>query len=141
MINESEETWKCVCGGLLYRDGRILLGKRAATRASYPNVWDLPGGHREPGESFAQTLIREIEEELGITLTAFAPLATISIRRSVVEVELHVYLVTDWDGKAWNRQPEEHDVIRWFTIDEACRLPLASPRYPSLFRSHGPAVS
>jgi len=42
-----------VVGGLLVRrDGtlRILLGRRSETRLAYPNVWDVPGGHGEPGE-------------------------------------------------------------------------------------------
>jgi ADP-ribose pyrophosphatase YjhB (NUDIX family) len=39
----------CV-GALLYYDGHILLGKRAASCGFYPNVWDIPGGHCEPAE-------------------------------------------------------------------------------------------
>jgi len=51
-------------------DGRIFLAKRAACHHSYPGVWDLPGGHCEPGESQEQTLTRELQEELGITPNA-----------------------------------------------------------------------
>lgn len=39
-----------VVPGLVRGDGRVLLCHRQADRASYPNVWDLPGGHIEPGE-------------------------------------------------------------------------------------------
>ena len=38
----------------------VLLGKRDARRAFYPNVWDLLGGHLEPGETFEQALVREV---------------------------------------------------------------------------------
>jgi hypothetical protein len=43
MMDASAEAIIRVCGGLLYADGRILLGKRTAARTSYPNVWDMPG--------------------------------------------------------------------------------------------------
>src|ERR671922_1793664 len=52
----------------------ILLGKRSASRADYPGVWDVPGGHCEPGETPEQTLVRELQEELGVTPTAWRPL-------------------------------------------------------------------
>ncbi|HUP27461.1 MAG TPA: NUDIX hydrolase, partial [Chloroflexia bacterium] len=50
-------------------------------------------------------------------------------------VVLHVYEVTHWSGAPRNIQPEEHEEIRWFSIEDACRLDLAHPAYPALFRS------
>ncbi|MFJ9726366.1 NUDIX domain-containing protein [Streptomyces sp. NPDC101209] len=41
------------------RDGRVLV-----TRSRGRDLFYLPGGHREPGESDAETLVREIDEEL-----------------------------------------------------------------------------
>jgi len=135
-MDASAEAIIRVCGGLLYADGRILLGKRTATRTSYPNVWDMPGGHCKPGESLEETLVRELQEEIGITATATARIARVSIPAgSTVAIELHVCVVTKWDGVVRNCQPEEHDEIRWFAVDDACRLPLASRRYPELFRA------
>ena len=46
-----------VCG-ILIRGDRVLLVKRAASRAFYPGVWDFPGGHSEDGEAPEQTLLR-----------------------------------------------------------------------------------
>ena len=34
----------------------------------YPNLWDLPGGARDPGETPFQTVAREVKEELGLVL-------------------------------------------------------------------------
>jgi len=39
-----------IAGGLLCRQGRLLLGKRSARRGAYPGVWDMPGGHVEVGD-------------------------------------------------------------------------------------------
>jgi mutator protein MutT len=124
-----------VCAGLLYRNGRVLLGKRAATRKSYPHVWDLPGGHCEPGESPEQTLIRELQEEIGVVPLTARSLATFQIPVTGGNpCELTVYLVTQWQGEPQNLLLEEHDTVDWFTIDQASRLDLASPLYLELFR-------
>jgi 8-oxo-dGTP diphosphatase len=38
----------------------------------YPNLWDLPGGARDPGESPFETVVREVKEEVGLILPASA---------------------------------------------------------------------
>lgn len=35
----------------------VLLGRREAGRAFYPGVWDVLGGHLEPGETTEQALV------------------------------------------------------------------------------------
>jgi 8-oxo-dGTP diphosphatase len=45
-------------------DGRIL-----STRSRGKDVYYLPGGKREPGETDAETLVREIREELAVAIT------------------------------------------------------------------------
>jgi 8-oxo-dGTP pyrophosphatase MutT (NUDIX family) len=42
--------------GVLVEDRHVLLAHRAPTRAAFPNVWDLPGGHIEAGESTEQAM-------------------------------------------------------------------------------------
>jgi 8-oxo-dGTP diphosphatase len=39
-----------VCGALV-ENGAVLLVHRSPTRRAYPDLWDLPGGHVEAGES------------------------------------------------------------------------------------------
>ncbi|RSM96496.1 DNA mismatch repair protein MutT [Nonomuraea sp. WAC 01424] len=43
-------------------------GKILSTRSRGKNAYYIPGGKREPGESDLDTLIREIDEELSITI-------------------------------------------------------------------------
>ena len=112
---------------------RILLGRRSPDRAFYPDVWDVFGGHIEPGEQPEQTLIREVEEELGITPTQWRDLGI--LRGSLPDSDLivHLYCVTAWEGTPVNRQPEEHALIEWLSYDEATERELAHPSYPRLF--------
>jgi len=125
----------CV-GALLRRDGRILLGKRAATRAWYPDVWDIPGGHCEPGETYDEALARELCEEIGVTALTWEPLAVLHSPDTTPDEAyiLHVYNVTTWRGTPRNLLPKEHSAVAWVATDDACRLPLAHPDYPALFR-------
>ncbi len=55
-----------VVAGILERDGRVLICRRTAAQ-SHPLKWEFPGGKVEPGESAAEALARELEEELGVS--------------------------------------------------------------------------
>ena len=123
-----------VVAALIIRSQMILLGRRSEARAFYPNVWDMFGGHVEPGEGHDQTLVRELEEELGITATEWKYLET--LHEPSVELTVHLYLVTAWQGTPLNRQPEEHSAISWFSLAEATGLRLADPGYPTLFERY-----
>ncbi len=54
--------------GLLRSDGRALLVHRRADRQWFPDVWDVPGGHIDPGEAVPDALARELFEEVGVRI-------------------------------------------------------------------------
>jgi len=58
-----------VAAGVVFRDGRVLITQRRA-QDHLGGLWEFPGGKREPGESFADCLKRELMEELGIEVEA-----------------------------------------------------------------------
>jgi 8-oxo-dGTP diphosphatase len=128
-----------VVAALIIQSQMILLGQRSATRTFYPGVWDVFGGHVEPGEQHHQTLVRELQEELGITPTQWSYLETItislpaSLNESSDQLTVHLYLVSTWDGIPLNRQIDEHSEIGWFSLTQATQLDLADPTYPMLF--------
>lgn len=65
LLNAGLPTKRVISQGLLTdQDGRILL-----CRLTYKPEWDLPGGVVEVGEAPAAGLVRELQEELGITVT------------------------------------------------------------------------
>jgi 8-oxo-dGTP diphosphatase len=124
-----------VVAALIIQSERILLGQRSADREFYPGVWDVFGGHVELGESHEGTLIRELQEELGVTPTQWTYLETMTFPpySSDDQLIVHLYLVTEWDGAPENRQLDEHSTIGWFTLAEAVQLALADASYPALF--------
>lgn len=116
--------------GLLVRDGRVFLVHRADSNDWYPNVWDFPGGHIEPGESSPDALMRELREELGVTVVPLgdAPLMTLRDEGVVMDI----WRIHEWEGEVVNAAPEEHDALGWFTLGEAKSLNLADPEYRAL---------
>ena len=62
---------RVVVFGILLSTNRVLLVKRAASKAFYPGVWDFPGGLSEDGDAPEQTLVRELAEELGVVPTEY----------------------------------------------------------------------
>lgn len=132
----------CVGALMVLRDEklRVLLGRRSETRTSYPNVWDVPGGQCERGESPQQALLRELKEEVGVVPTEWRLVGHYDVLAQGPDelMILYFYEVTAWTGMPSNRQPEEHAEIAWFTIDEACQLSLPHPAYVDLFHRLAP---
>jgi len=64
----SDRPRKLVVAGLIIGDDRkILITQRRADQA-LPLQWEFPGGKVEPGEAPALALVRELDEEIGVTV-------------------------------------------------------------------------
>ena len=124
--------------GLVSGGDRVLLGLRAPDRRSYPNAWDLFGGHVEAGESVEQALVRELEEEIDITPTDYRFIGTLTKphRDGLRTYRYHIYKVTGWAGPGPRLRAPEHAEIRWCTRQQALSLDLALPEYRNLLAGH-----
>lgn len=127
---EGADPRHAVVAGLLIRDGRVLLCRRSDSRAWYPGVWDLPGGHIESGESPPATLGRELAEELGIVVEE--PVGPEVARITTGDFDMRVWVIDRWTGEVVNASPAEHAEVRWFAADELAGLDLAHESYPAL---------
>ncbi len=56
-----------VVGAMIEKDGRYLITQRSP-KASFPLLWEFPGGRVEAGESDPAALARELREEMGISV-------------------------------------------------------------------------
>lgn len=116
-------------GVLLRPDGTVLLGNRPADKP-WPGWWELPGGKLEPGESVLQALTRELQEEIGITVTQATPWVTYVHKYPTTTVRLAFCRVTGWTGEP---QSLEGQLLRWVPIDSAQDVPQLLPAtYPPL---------
>ena len=119
-----------IVAGILIHDGRALLCHRSASRDWFPDVWDLPGGHVEAGETAGAALVRELREELGIMIAE--PRRACVDRLTTDDFDMKMWLVTEWSGSPTNASSDEHDEVRWFSASEAIDLDLAHPSYGTL---------
>lgn len=117
-------------GGILVKDGQVLLGLRHPNRASFPNTWDIPGGHIEPGESPRAALRRELQEELGID--AVIEGSWHHLLDDALGIDLLVAVVHQWKGEIRNKAPNEHQQLQWFAVAGLASLDLPHPSYVPL---------
>ncbi|HRL21172.1 Nudix family hydrolase [Alcaligenes sp. SDU_A2] len=93
-------------GVLLQADGKVLLGSRPADKP-WPGWWELPGGKIEPGEDVLQALVRELREELDITVTQAQPWVTYTHEYPKNFVKLYFCLVRGWEGTPRSMEGQE----------------------------------
>jgi len=73
-------------------DRRLLIGQRRSTDSS-PLKWEFPGGKVHEGEEPESALVRELREELGVTLTKWAEIGRVRHQYASPpgELEIHFY--------------------------------------------------
>jgi 8-oxo-dGTP diphosphatase len=124
---------KTVGALFISKDGRILLGLRAAWKKAWPCHWDAIGGRVELGESLDDALVREVREEVGVTPIEFRLMVTFKERQPEIYGEAlhHIYAVTSWQDGDPTNVCDEHTELRWFSISEMASLTnIADCNYP-----------
>jgi 8-oxo-dGTP diphosphatase len=84
---------------LIDADGRVLIAQRPNGKPM-AGLWEFPGGKIEPGERPEQTLIRELQEELGIAVSedCLAPLTFASHAYADFHLLMPLYVCRRWEG-------------------------------------------
>lgn len=98
---------------MLRADGREFLLAQRPEGKVYAGYWEFPGGKVEPGETVRAALIRELQEELGITVTACSPWLTRQFTYPHATVRLNFWRVTAWEGEIGITAPLEHSAVEW----------------------------
>lgn len=102
-----------VVGILFNRDQQVLIALRQAHQ-SKGGFWEFPGGKVEAGESAYQSLCREFQEEIGITVLAALPFTQVSFDYPDKTVLLDTWRITHFEGDAIGA---EGQLIRWVDVD------------------------
>ena len=102
---------------LIDRDGRVLLAQRPEGK-SLAGLWEFPGGKVDAGEQVEAALIRELQEELNITPTAFRPFMTVSHDYTDKQVFLDIWEVSDFVGEECGREGQQIDWVALSALSE-----------------------
>lgn len=100
--------------------GRILLARRTDGR-DLAGLWEFPGGKREPGESPEAALVRELQEELGITVKVGPPLIDVPQQYPDKRLRLDVRYVVTWQGTP---RGIEGQALAWVAPEKLSRYPM-----------------
>jgi 8-oxo-dGTP diphosphatase len=122
-----------VAVALIDPDRRLLVAQRPPGKA-LAGLWEFPGGKVEPGECPEQTLIRELEEELGIVVRepCLAPLTFASHAYESFHLLMPLYVCRRWEGFV---TPLEGQNLRWVKASDLRKLempPADEPLIPFL---------
>ncbi|WP_020181074.1 (deoxy)nucleoside triphosphate pyrophosphohydrolase [Methylopila sp. M107] len=111
-----------VACALIDPDGRVLIAQRPEGK-SLAGLWEFPGGKVEAGERPEQTLIRELAEELGVTVEepCLAPLTFASHAYDDFHLLMPLYVCRRWTGIVTGR---EGQAVKWVRPDRLRDHPM-----------------
>lgn len=119
-----------VAVALLRADGRVLMQQRPFA-SMHGGLWEFPGGKVEPGESPESAAVRELEEELGLSLHAgsLAPVGFASGRTGdgVRALVILLYVCREWQGEP---HPHEAEALDWHAPEAIKTLAMPPLDYP-----------
>jgi 8-oxo-dGTP diphosphatase len=109
---------------LVFRDGRLLSMRRAATQEAGPGLWEGVSGRVQVGENPLRAAEREVVEETGLTVQIHPrPITSYAALRRGEPMTVIVFAATHENGEV--SLSEEHDDYRW--CDEAELSELGVP--------------
>ncbi|OLP53726.1 NTP pyrophosphohydrolase [Rhizobium rhizosphaerae] len=114
-------------------DGRILLAQRPEGK-SLAGLWEFPGGKVEAGETPEETLVRELEEELGIRtkIACLAPLTFASHAYPDFHLLMPVYVCRRYEGLPQGREGQALKWVRASALRDYPMPPADEPLIPIL---------
>lgn len=113
---------------LVDADRRVLIAQRPEGK-QLPGLWEFPGGKVEPGERPEETLIRELREELAISVKepCLAPLTFSSYRYPDFHLLMPLFICRRWEGIP---QAMEHQALRWVEPMRLREFPMPAADEP-----------
>ncbi len=118
-------TWlPVVAAALIDSGGRVLMHRRPAGKA-HAGLWEFPGGKLEHGETPAEALARELQEELGVIVdhTVAQPLcfAQSEPGEDRLPIVILLYTVREWHGAP---EAQEGGTAQWHSLEQLGKLEM-----------------
>jgi 8-oxo-dGTP diphosphatase len=113
---------------LVDADGRVLLTQRPEGKM-LAGLWEFPGGKVDPGETPEESLIRELHEELGITVkpACLAPLTFASHTYETFHLLMPLFICRRYEGIP---RPMEGQALKWVRPKDMRDYPMPPADIP-----------
>ena len=98
---------------IIEHEGRILATQRGY--GDFKDGWEFPGGKMEPGETPEAAIVREIEEELKVTIAPKTLVTTVECDYPKFHLTMHCFLSSIVKGEICL---VEHEAAKWLSPDE-----------------------
>ena len=102
-----------VVAAIIEHEGRILATQRGY--GDFKDGWEFPGGKMEPGETPEAAIVREIEEELKVTIAPKTLVTTVECDYPKFHLTMHCFLSSIVKGEICL---VEHEAAKWLSPDE-----------------------
>lgn len=116
-----------VVGAAIIKEDKVLVMQRS-NQMTLPGMWEFPGGKVEANETEQEALIREIKEELNVTINILDYINEASYDYDFGTVQLKVYTAEIISGQI---TLEEHSDGKWVTADELKNIDWAPVDIPA----------
>ena len=108
-------------GGVVVRDGEAGTEVCVVHRPRYDD-WSFPKGKLDPGESFEDAALREVEEETGLRCTLESELQSMEYRDNKDRPKIVRYWQMEVDEDPGFEPNDEVDELRWLPMADAAEL-------------------
>jgi len=137
VVREYPERPIVAVGGIVVRDGRVLLVKRG--REPSVGGWTVPGGAVRVGERLHEAVVRELREECGVEVEVGPVVEVLDrvVRDGTSRVQFH-YVIIDYLARWVAGEPQagsDAAAVRWLRREEWAALPLTEGLGPVLTRA------
>lgn len=103
---------------LMVKDEQLLLVQRKNSGFA-DGLYSLPSGHVEPGESIQEAMVREANEEIGVTIDPDSlEFVHVVYHHSDCPYVDFYWLCTDWAGEIKNMEPDKCSEVAFFPLAE-----------------------
>ena len=113
----------------LIKDNKVLLSLRSSSTSFGAHQYALIGGKIDKNESPTEALMREVQEEVGCILDTITVDQVLYFKGHKDTCVAFTFKVDAWQGEPNNKEPEKHEHIKWFNLDDLPENILPRHRY------------
>jgi A/G-specific adenine glycosylase len=119
--------------GVVFKGDRVLITRRQP-EGLLGGLWEFPGGKVLKGETPEQACVREIREEVNLSVEVLSFLTTVRHAYTHFRIRMHVFCCRFLSGRVRLNGPEDH---RWIRLTELDRYPFPKANHKFMARLKG----